>query len=61
MILKLLKEEGGTLPYGDKSDAEAVKQKFQISKNAFKRAIGHLYKEGKISLEAGSIELKDQD
>lgn len=58
IILKILKEEGGELPFGDKSDAEDIKRKFHMSKNAFKRAIGHLYKDGLIVLEPKSIMLK---
>ena len=57
-ILKVLKEAGGYLPFGDKSDAEDIKDKFQMSKNAFKRAIGHLYKDGLIVLGPKSITLK---
>lgn len=54
-ILSLLKEAGGFLPYHDKSNPEAIKAKFELSKNAFKRAIGHLYKQGLISLEENGI------
>jgi predicted RNA-binding protein (virulence factor B family) len=58
MILKLLEEEGGFLPYHDKSDSDAIKNKFRISKNAFKRAIGKLYKNGTITIENDGIRLK---
>ena len=47
-ILDALEEAGGTIPYGDKSDADAIKKKFHMSKAAFKRAVGQLYKEKKI-------------
>lgn len=57
MILEMLKKEGGYLPYHDKTDAEVIKNKFQISKNAFKRAVGKLYKEGTITIEEGGIRL----
>lgn len=56
-VLTLLKEAGGFLPYHDKSNPEAIKAKFALSKNAFKRAIGHLYKEGVLSLEETGIRL----
>lgn len=56
-VLTLLKEAGGFLPYHDKSNSEAIKAKFSLSKNAFKRAIGHLYKEGILSLEETGIRL----
>jgi predicted RNA-binding protein (virulence factor B family) len=57
MILKQLNEAGGFLPYHDKSDAEDIKNKFQLSKNAFKRAIGQLYKNGAILIEKDGIRL----
>lgn len=57
MILSHLKEAGGFLPYHDKSNAEDIKSKFQLSKNAFKRAIGKLYKNGSISIEEDGIHL----
>lgn len=41
-----------SMPYTDKSDPEAIKQLFGISKGQFKRAIGHL-------LKARLIEQKD--
>lgn len=50
IIIKKLDEAGGSLPYHDKSDAEAIKAEFGLSKNAFKRAIGHLYKSGIITI-----------
>lgn len=56
-ILTLLKEADGFLPYHDKSNPEAIKAKFGLSKSSFKRAIGHLYKEGLISIEENGIRL----
>lgn len=57
-VLSLLKEAGGFLPYHDKSNPEAVKAKFSLSKSSFKRAIGHLYKEGILTIEENGIRLK---
>lgn len=57
MILDKLKESNGFLPYNDSSDPEAIKSEFIISKNAFKRAIGKLYKEGSISIDDDGIRL----
>jgi predicted RNA-binding protein (virulence factor B family) len=48
MIMKKLKASGGFLPYHDNSDPDQIKDEFKISKNAFKRALGKLYKEGAI-------------
>lgn len=55
MILKKLDAAGGYLPYHDRSDSEIIKEEFHISKNAFKRAVGRLYKEGAISIEENGI------
>ena len=56
-ILKALKEEGGSIPLGDKSDPEAIREKFGMSKKEFKRAAGHLYKEQKILVSDEEIKL----
>lgn len=58
MIEKLLEEEGGFLPFHDKSDPEAIKREFGLSKASFKRAIGHLLKTGKIRMMKDGIEKK---
>lgn len=57
MILQHLNEAGGFLPYHDKSNAEDIKEKFHISKNAFKRAIGRLYRDRIITIEEDGIRL----
>ncbi len=56
-IMNKLTAAGGFLPYHDGSDAEAIKAEFRISKNAFKRAIGKLYKSGNIILSEDGIRL----
>ncbi|MGM0983146.1 MAG: CvfB family protein [Pseudomonadota bacterium] len=56
-VLKALRESGGYLPLGDKSDAAEIKARLGVSKNAFKQAIGRLYKRQLISLEPGGIRL----
>jgi predicted RNA-binding protein (virulence factor B family) len=50
IILAKLQEAGGFLPFNDKTDPELIKLEFNMSKNAFKRAIGGLYKERKIEI-----------
>ncbi len=55
MIMDRLSASGGYLPYHDGSEAEAIKAEFHISKNAFKRAIGRLYKAGAISITDDGI------
>lgn len=56
-VLSKLKEKGYLL-LTDKSSPESIKFHLQMSKKAFKRAIGKLYKERKISLSEDGIELK---
>ena len=57
LILEKLKQAGGSLPYQDKSSAEEIKEEFNLSKAAFKRAIGRLYKERVIVIEKDGIRL----
>ena len=45
MVLKELRENGGKIALGDKSTPDEIYERFQISKSAFKKAIGGLYKE----------------
>ncbi len=56
-IIKLLEEYGGVLPFTEKATPEVIKRETGMSKNEFKRAVGHLYKERKISIEEGRIRL----
>ena len=44
LILELLEDNGGVLELGDKSDPEIIKDLTGLSKKAYKRAVGHLYK-----------------
>ena len=52
-ILALLEKRQGTMPYSDATPPEIIKDAFGISKAAFKRALGRLMKEGKITQENG--------
>lgn len=52
-ILSYLLERNGRMPYGDSTSALLIQDKFQISKSAFKRALGHLMKAGWIVQEEG--------
>ena len=45
--MEYLLNRGGKMPYSDESSAMLIKDKFNISKAAFKRALGHLMKEKK--------------
>ena len=57
LILTKLKASNGFLPYGDSSSPEDIKSEFKISKSAFKRALGKLYKAGVITLADYEIRL----
>jgi hypothetical protein len=52
-IYDFLQKRGGSMPYCDSTPLEIIKQKFGISKAAFKRALGHLMKENKVCQENG--------
>ena len=54
-ILELLDQYGGVLPFTEKATPEVIKRETGMSKNEFKRAVGHLYKERKIVIEDGKI------
>ncbi|MBK7434041.1 MAG: RNA-binding protein [Chitinophagaceae bacterium] len=56
-ILRLLKENGGFLPYHHKSDPEAIYDFFGMSKKTFKMTTGNLYKQRKIGFEKEGIRL----
>ena len=56
-VYEKLKEKG-TLMLTDKSSPESIKFHLQMSKKAFKRAVGSLYKQQLIELKEDRIELK---
>lgn len=55
-LLEMIQEYPGVFPFTDKTDPEKIKEKLQLSKNAFKRAVGHLLKEKKIRMTEQGIE-----
>lgn len=57
-IMELLRNRDGKMPYSDESSPEVIRDKFGISKAAFKRALGHLIKEQRIYEEDGWTYLK---
>jgi predicted RNA-binding protein (virulence factor B family) len=56
-ILAKLREHDGVLNLGDKSSPEAITALFSVSKGNFKKAIGGLYKQGRIVIHDERIEL----
>ena len=57
LILYKLKTNGGFLNLHDKSDPKEIQKAFAVSKGKFKKALGSLYKQKKISLEKDGIRL----
>jgi len=56
-LLETLRATGGRLELGDKSSPEAIRAALGLSKKAFKKAAGALYRERRITLTDDSIEL----
>ena len=56
-VLEVIEEFAGVLPFDDKASPEVIKREFGLSKNAFKRAVGHLLKEGKVEIKDRRIYL----
>ncbi|MDO4523452.1 MAG: S1-like domain-containing RNA-binding protein [Eubacteriales bacterium] len=56
-ILEVIREFDGVLPFTDKASPEVIKREFGLSKNAFKRGVGKLLKDGKIEITEKSIRL----
>jgi predicted RNA-binding protein (virulence factor B family) len=59
MIIEMLEESQGQLPFTDKASPELILRETGMSKNEFKRAIGNLIKNGKIEISGTSIFLKE--
>ncbi len=59
-ILEVLDARGGSLPFDDKADPVLIKRELKMSKKAFKRAVGVLLKDKKISINDGSIALVEE-
>ena len=55
-ILHQLTQKNGVVQLTDKSSPESIKFHLQMSKKAFKRALGALYKEKKVLLHQDRIE-----
>lgn len=54
-ILKIIDSFDGVLPFNDKASPEVIRRETQMSKNEFKRAVGHLLKTGKITITEKAI------
>lgn len=54
-VMEAIDRAGGSLPFNDKASPELIRREMQMSKNEFKRAVGHLLKEGKIQITEEGI------
>ncbi|WP_026498328.1 CvfB family protein [Butyrivibrio sp. WCD2001] len=57
-ILEAMQENGGRFPFTDKADPQLIRDEMSMSKNEFKRAIGHLLKEGRIEIGTDEIRMR---
>ena len=58
ILYNIIEDRGGSLGFDESVSPDRIKEELQLSKNAFKRAVGHLLKEGKIEIIDGDIKLK---
>lgn len=54
-IMEVIDSFDGVIPFTDSTDPEVIKKEFGMSKSAFKRAVGRLYKEHRIEIEENCI------
>lgn len=54
-VMQVIEEFDGVLPFNDKAKPEVIQREFGLSKNAFKRAVGRLLKEGRIEITENRI------
>ena len=58
-ILSVIREYDGVLPYNDKASPEVIYRDFGMSKAAFKRAVGKLFKARRVEITEKSIKIKE--
>ena len=56
-VMEAIDSFDGALPFTDKASPEVIRREMQMSKNEFKRAVGHLLKEGRIQITERAIRL----
>ena len=59
LVRKGIDEFAGVLPFDDKVSPQVIEREFGLSKNAFKRAVGHMLKNGEIEIRDGRIYRRD--
>ena len=59
-IFLFMQKNGGTMNFHDKTAPEKIQAVFKISKAAFKRAVGHLYRERRIEKIDGGFKISNE-
>ena len=54
-VMNIIESFDGVLPFNDKARPETIKRETGMSKNEFKRAVGHLLKAGRIEIKENCI------
>ncbi len=57
-VMEIIDSFDGVLPFTDKASPEVIKRETQMSKNEFKRAVGHLLKTGQIEITERAIRFR---
>ena len=55
LVMQIIEEFAGVLPFTNKASPEVIKRETGLSKNAFKRAVGRLYKERRVEITERAI------
>ncbi len=61
VLLDYLQRNGGYCDLGDKSDAEEIKKRFEVSKKVYKKAVGDLYRRRLITISDKGIRLVEEE
>ena len=60
-VLAVIDSFDGALPFTDKASPEVIRREMQMSKNEFKRAVGHLLKQGEITITEKAIRRRENN
>jgi len=56
-IFSYMQKNGGSMPFHDKTPPQTIQAVFKLTKAAFKRAVGHLYRERRIEKFDGGFKI----
>ncbi|MBQ8046540.1 MAG: GntR family transcriptional regulator [Prevotella sp.] len=60
-LLYYLRSRGGVCPFGDKTDADVIRNEFHVSKKTFKKAVGDLYRRRLIDILPEGLHLLEEE